>query len=416
MPGLVSPKKGSRIGILGGVAPTLDWSDVADPSGVTYTLEMDTSPDFPNPFLSKADVTFSGYSLTEANALSRGRYYWRVKAIDGAYNESAWSEPWGLSVGLMSLGTLVALIAVGLLAIGGVAYFFLLYRPRKRLAPVLEPGVVTVLPEYRRALKEAEEGTQPGTLERLLRLAPPKTTGPAEDIPVEELVRARIIDDFARSLPLVQPGYNADWFVELAKATTGRSDTDAIAREWLSGVLTFRYEPAWGNHPLYLELRSALTGHPVLQDLDGFIQAANGCIQECGRLLQDIYRDSVAEIPEEAIERQGWNFVFGVYADALGWFRGRFLSEPSEREYSIKIEAGVPWLYGQEASAFAGPLVRAGDENEALRFREVHLRLRRNYRRNEGARALTELIATLEVQRGRILRTFSQVGPTRDSR
>jgi hypothetical protein len=76
-----------------GSTPTLDWGDVSDVSGVTYQLQIDDSLDFAplSLVLSKPALTASGYTLTAGEALPAGAYYWRVRAVDGAGNESAWS-------------------------------------------------------------------------------------------------------------------------------------------------------------------------------------------------------------------------------------------------------------------------------------------------------------------------------------
>jgi hypothetical protein len=74
-----------------------DWEDVEDVSGVTYTLQVATSEDFApaSIVLVKEGLTASEYTLTAAEKLpSRSKdepYYWRVKAVDGAGNESGWT-------------------------------------------------------------------------------------------------------------------------------------------------------------------------------------------------------------------------------------------------------------------------------------------------------------------------------------
>ena len=66
--------------------PIFDWSDVTDPSGVTYMLEVAADNAFSVPVLSKTGLTASTYPLTAAEALQNGTYYWHVMAIDGANN------------------------------------------------------------------------------------------------------------------------------------------------------------------------------------------------------------------------------------------------------------------------------------------------------------------------------------------
>ncbi len=68
--------------------PALDWTDVADPSGVYYVLLADTDPSFASPDIDETIVT-SGY--VPATALPDGTYYWKVKAVDEAGNSSAYT-------------------------------------------------------------------------------------------------------------------------------------------------------------------------------------------------------------------------------------------------------------------------------------------------------------------------------------
>jgi hypothetical protein len=98
-----------RLPSLGGKANSLaifDWVNVNDASGVTYTLQVATRDDFAlsSMVLEKEDLTSSEYTLTDEEKLpsrSTGEpYYWRIKAIDGASNESGWSAPGEFSVGL----------------------------------------------------------------------------------------------------------------------------------------------------------------------------------------------------------------------------------------------------------------------------------------------------------------------------
>jgi len=71
----------------------------------TYTLQVATSEDFysASMVLEKAELTSSEYTLSESEELEpRSKeepYYWRVKAVDGASNESAWSGERAFYVG-----------------------------------------------------------------------------------------------------------------------------------------------------------------------------------------------------------------------------------------------------------------------------------------------------------------------------
>lgn len=95
----------------------LTWSAVTDPSGVTYTLQVATDANFANIILEKKGLTAPTYQLTETEKLksvSKSQpYYWRVKAIDAASNESDWTKPQTFFVGFV-------LAAWGLYIIFGV--------------------------------------------------------------------------------------------------------------------------------------------------------------------------------------------------------------------------------------------------------------------------------------------------------
>jgi hypothetical protein len=73
----------------------LDWSDVIDPSGVTYSLEISADGEFSEIILSETNLTESEFSLPEDQETIPHRqmpYFWRVRAVDGASNISEWSE------------------------------------------------------------------------------------------------------------------------------------------------------------------------------------------------------------------------------------------------------------------------------------------------------------------------------------
>lgn len=83
-----------------------DWTDATDDSPpVTYILQIATNKDFPTDsvVLEKAELNTSEYTLTEEEQLApvskEEPYYWRVKAVDGASNESLWSTPRSFYVG-----------------------------------------------------------------------------------------------------------------------------------------------------------------------------------------------------------------------------------------------------------------------------------------------------------------------------
>ena len=121
-PRLISPDAGTRIGFVGKAIITFDWSDVDDPSGISYLLDIGQNPDLSGIVIRKEGLPQSQYILTEDEALSKGDYYWRVKAIDGAENESDWTNVQLLKIGIMEWWQLVLAI------IGGIAVIAVIVR------------------------------------------------------------------------------------------------------------------------------------------------------------------------------------------------------------------------------------------------------------------------------------------------
>ncbi len=108
-----------------------DWDDVEDDSGVTYTLQIATDKDFAFTVLKKEGLTSSEYTITKEEKLESTKkeapYYWQVKAIDGASNESEWSTPGSFYVGFqwpeLKGWLLFLVIGVGALLIGLLGFW-----------------------------------------------------------------------------------------------------------------------------------------------------------------------------------------------------------------------------------------------------------------------------------------------------
>ncbi|MEQ4490246.1 MAG: IPT/TIG domain-containing protein [Dehalococcoides mccartyi] len=99
-----------------------DWDDVTDPSGVTYVLEIAADQNFTNILYQIKDLTESGYTMTDAQKLesvsSDSPYWWRVKAVDGAGNASAYTGAGSFTVGFsLDLPTWATYVLIG---IGGL--------------------------------------------------------------------------------------------------------------------------------------------------------------------------------------------------------------------------------------------------------------------------------------------------------
>jgi len=75
---------------------TFNWTAVNDLSGVTYTLQIADNPQFSHVVFEKSGIDKTEYQLTKDQQLKPSEknkpYYWQVKAVDGASNESRWSD------------------------------------------------------------------------------------------------------------------------------------------------------------------------------------------------------------------------------------------------------------------------------------------------------------------------------------
>jgi len=90
-PALISPADSARIE----KDISFQWSPVEDPSGVTYVLEIAKNTQFSERILSTSNLVQCELVLPDDDKLlpsQKAPYYWRVKAIDSASNEGAWSE------------------------------------------------------------------------------------------------------------------------------------------------------------------------------------------------------------------------------------------------------------------------------------------------------------------------------------
>lgn len=112
-----------------------NWEDVYDPSGVTYTLQIATDDKFTagSIVFEKSSITESEYTLTKEERLKptgkAAPYYWRIKAIDDAENESGWTTPEPFYVGYtFELTGWVLYTLIGISILVGFAIAILLRR------------------------------------------------------------------------------------------------------------------------------------------------------------------------------------------------------------------------------------------------------------------------------------------------
>jgi len=93
-PTLLSPENNATVTTS---IPTFNWSDVSDPSGVTYRIQADVSPaDWASSAIDISGLTSSSYTPT--TGLADGSYEWRALAVDAAGNASDWSSTWLLTI------------------------------------------------------------------------------------------------------------------------------------------------------------------------------------------------------------------------------------------------------------------------------------------------------------------------------
>lgn len=103
-PAPLHPCRGETFGLFGPQPVTFRWEAVEDPSGVTYTLEVGRNIKVWPPVAIRLGMTNTACTIS----LEPGTYYWRVKAVDGAGNESQWEyAPYPFKVGSLSIWYLI---------------------------------------------------------------------------------------------------------------------------------------------------------------------------------------------------------------------------------------------------------------------------------------------------------------------
>jgi hypothetical protein len=120
VPGLLSPENGARQNS----RPSFNWESVIDPSGVSYTLQIASDHSFSTLLLEKKGLTQPQYTLAREEGLQATDrdtpYYWRVRAVDEASNESSWSTPrsffvsfipqWAVYVLIVAISVLISVL------------------------------------------------------------------------------------------------------------------------------------------------------------------------------------------------------------------------------------------------------------------------------------------------------------------
>jgi hypothetical protein len=411
VPRLVSPGDGAGVGTFGSTRPTFRWSSTGDLTGVTFNVEVDTTPAFSQPVLDKKGITGTRYTVGASDSLPSGEYYWRVKAVDAASNESDWSDPQLFKAGMMPAWVPILLVILIVAVVVVVAYLVArrILARRKQLAPAAsELNISSIFPMQAR-VSEALPPSRPSPM----RLALPQPNSKSRSIPAEDMAHLKMVLDFAQSLPLVEPGFTSNWVVDLIQSGAGGDSPSPTYEQMLEGTRPVRYEPNWMHHPSYNDLTTLLRGQPVLSELNGFVDVVSRCAEQATSLLRDIYRDAVGDVSTGFLARGGGAFVGAVYTDAVGWYLGRSLRDASPRDYATK--QGGPsgqeglWLWGAEGTTFPMPLLQVTDDAEAAQAQALHLRLRQTYRNDDGFRQLVGMMTQVGLQRQRLIDSFAQL-------
>jgi hypothetical protein len=131
-PELIAPSAGSRVGFIGRVRPTFQWTEVSDASDVHYSLQIargkniTATGEFPDPVVTVTNIVGTNYTLEEN--LGYGTYYWIVQAVDGADNESGWTTARSFRAGVLPLWAFVLMMVAIAAGIGAAVYFFIIRR------------------------------------------------------------------------------------------------------------------------------------------------------------------------------------------------------------------------------------------------------------------------------------------------
>jgi hypothetical protein len=423
VPALVSPEDGEKGGLFGGFRPSPKWTEVEDPSGVTYSLAIARDKEFQDVVLEKSGLSGPVYELDDEEKLARGKYYWRVRAVDQASNSSDWSEEYLVQSGSVPIWLAILVVALGLVTSGGGGYAFMRHRRKPATQPAMMPDMVQI---SRPALGGTPSVPSQPTAPTLPPAAPPqlatppphrlalpgpfrRTRGPSP----EDQARLQMATDFVRAIPILEVSSDLSWLDELTE--TMADNPAEVSQHILLGQQSFIYAPAWTQHPTYVELREYPQSQGFFQHLDEYVAAVNECAVDTSALLQQIYRDITVAGVAEGLRESQWRFVLAVAQSSIAWFRGTYLGQPSNREYEIAPSLGMGdddlmSLHWANVPSLGGALVEGVSQEEAVFYRDLHIRLRNVYRSSEQARILAARLASTDAVRAQLSQAISQLG------
>ncbi len=90
--GVIDYLKGSNPDILRSSPVIFNWSGTTELTAERYIIQIALDDDFSSPVFEREIPNDSRYILSENNALDKGHYSWRIKAVDTMGNESPWSD------------------------------------------------------------------------------------------------------------------------------------------------------------------------------------------------------------------------------------------------------------------------------------------------------------------------------------
>ena len=425
-PVLRSPSDGGRGGIFGGFEPLTRWAAVEDPSGVTYNVQLATDPEFSDIVLDKKGLSSPTYKLTGEEALASGKYYWRVQAVDGASNAGPYSVAYEMNSGIIPIWLFLAMVAVGLIALGGgaYAYYTRVYLPKKvtQQAPVFPDFVRISRPEIA-APAPAQQPTVASSspalpaprrdLSNPFRRGGGGSSGGRSGVSPEQQARLRLVLDFVNSIPLMEVSPDLLWVEELVDSLGGGAD-DRF-NQVLRGDLEPVYQPAWMQHPTYQEMQSEAAAAAFLEGLEVYIESVNDCAADILAILRRIYGDLESGGSLDALGSYKWRYVLSVAQSTIAWFLGTYLGQPSSREYIIKSGTGVGGegltsLMGVDRSPFSGSIIEDLHEEDLVFYRDLHIQLRNNYRNDDEARDVAAKMTATSTMRDQLNHNIAHMG------
>jgi hypothetical protein len=122
VPTPLSPAPSGQIGFVGSQVVTFSWSPVADPSGISYVLQIGRDTEFSTPLIQHKGLVKPEYTLAAVEALNHESYFWRVEAVDGAGNESGWTKAQPFSVSKMGMEWFLVIVIGGLVVLALIVW------------------------------------------------------------------------------------------------------------------------------------------------------------------------------------------------------------------------------------------------------------------------------------------------------